>query len=68
MNRMKEGPRVHSPRVFDFVVLLLLTFSLLLAAHARGARPRTDEVPETDKLRLDAGQKAWRRGAITCGR
>lgn len=59
MNRMKGGPRAHSPRVFDFVVLLLLSLSAFLAAQARGARPATDEkVPETDKLRFHVSEKA----------
>lgn len=49
MNRMKERPRTHSPRVFDFMVLLLVSMSVFLAALARGATSARDEkVPETD--------------------
>ncbi len=69
MNRMKEGPRRHSPRIFDFMVLLLFGFSAFVAAHARGAKPRRDEeAPETSESRFHVSEKAWRRGATACGR
>ena len=59
MNRMNERPRTHSPRVFDFMVLLLLSLSVFLAALARGTKPARDEkVQETDELRFHVSEKA----------